>query len=46
MNKIFLLLIFLCTSTFAVNTGTIRGVITDSLTNDPLVGANIIVQGT
>ena len=37
---------FLCQSLFAAGSGTIKGKILDSLTGDPLIGANVVVVGT
>jgi TonB-dependent receptor len=45
-NKLILLFSFILSAFSLANTGTIKGIITDSLTNEPLVGANIIIEGT
>lgn len=41
-----LLLIILCTTTFAGNTGKFAGRVTDAATKEPLIGANVLVVGT
>ena len=43
---LFLLTIFFINSLFAGTTGKIAGVVTDASTGDPLVGVNILLEGT
>jgi TonB-dependent receptor len=41
-----IIILFLFVGTYAYGQGTIRGVVTDSTTNEELVGANVILLGT
>ena len=45
-NKFFFIFFLLSTSSFAATTGTIKGIITDVETNEPLAGANVFIEGT
>jgi hypothetical protein len=41
------LILFLCTATLAhTQTGVLKGIVTDKLTNEPIIGANILLVGT
>jgi len=46
MKKVFLIFLVLTINTFAGVTGKLAGVIKDSDTGEPLVGANILLEGT
>jgi hypothetical protein len=46
MNKFLLLLFIIQTCLFAGVTGKLSGKVTDNSTGEPLIGANIIIQGT
>ena len=46
LNQIVLIILFCSTLIFAQGTTTIRGVVRDSTTRDPLPGANIVIMGT
>ena len=46
MKKYFFLLIFLSSSLIFAQGGSIKGTITDRDDGDPLIGANIIIEGT
>lgn len=41
-----LLLFFICAAALSAQTGTIKGTITDSKTNEPLIGASVLIEGT
>ncbi len=45
-TNLFLLLLLSHISLFAATTGKIRGTITDASTGEPLIGVNVIIQGT
>ena len=42
----FLLMLLLCDNIFAGNTGKIAGKVTDAQSGEPLIGINVIIQGT
>ncbi len=46
MKKIFLLFIFVNSFLFAGTTGKITGKVTDTQSGEPLIGANILIEGT
>lgn len=47
MHKVFLLIVFVSASIAGVaQTGSISGAIKDAGTSDPIIGANVIIQGT
>lgn len=47
MRKALLLFMFITSSVWAIaQTGSITGTITDAKTTDPIIGANVIIQGT
>ncbi|MBP7643382.1 MAG: carboxypeptidase-like regulatory domain-containing protein, partial [Saprospiraceae bacterium] len=46
-TKNLLLMVFVLLSSFTVvNSQTVSGVVTDSKTGDPIIGANILIKGT
>lgn len=40
------LILFIATSTFALGQGSIGGTVKDALTGEPIIGANVLIQGT
>jgi hypothetical protein len=46
IKKLLLLVLFICSSLLAQNTGSISGTIKDKSNGDPLPGVNIILKGT
>jgi hypothetical protein len=46
MKKLLLLLFIIQTCLFAGVTGKLTGIVTDNSTGEPLIGANVIIQGT
>ncbi|HSP88776.1 MAG TPA: carboxypeptidase-like regulatory domain-containing protein, partial [Ignavibacteriaceae bacterium] len=46
MRKIFFILILFSGFSFAGTTGKLTGLITDSQNGEPLIGANILIEGT
>lgn len=46
MKKLFLLFLFIPFFVFAGTTGKLSGTIKDKQTGEPLIGANIIIEGT
>ncbi len=49
MKRLFTFLIILLVSSFTIHaatTGKVKGKITDAVTGEPLIGANVIIQGT
>jgi outer membrane receptor protein involved in Fe transport len=46
IRKLLLLVLFICSSLFSQNTGSISGTIKDKSNDDPLPGVNVILKGT
>ena len=46
LTKQFLLLVFLLSASFTFGQQSVSGKVTDAKTNEPLIGANILIKGT